>query len=231
MDEHQWIVGTESATLLDFVATVTDERRLRLIACGFLRRHWRTLRFLRQQQAVQFAEQWAEGTANLDALPAQLERLQMDAADAPLFETHLFQAAVDVLNESALEAARLCRERMIQHAAHEEAYGMPPGIDESRYTQQARVAESRGQCAVIREIVANPFRPLQVQRHWLRHQDGAAAHLLQMIRDEQRFGEMPFLADALEDAGCDEDRLLRHLREPGGHLRGCWALDALHEQV
>jgi hypothetical protein len=231
MDEHQWIISTESAALLDFVATVVDERKLRLVACGFVRRHWGTLKFIRQQQAVLFAERWAEGTANLEELPTLQERLQMDAADAPLFETYLFQAAVDVLNESALEAARLCRERMIQHAAQEEAYGMPPGIDESRYTQQARVAESRGQCAVIREIVANPFCPLQLQRHWLRHQDGAAGHLLQLIREEQRFGELPFLADALEDAGCSEDRLLRHLRESSGHLRGCWALDALQTLV
>ena len=35
------------------------------------------------------------------------------------------------------------------------------------------------------------------------------------------------LADALEEAGCDNADLLSHLRGPGPHVRGCWALDLL----
>jgi hypothetical protein len=33
------------------------------------------------------------------------------------------------------------------------------------------------------------------------------------------------LGDALEEAGCGDDTLLTHLRSPGPHVRGCWALD------
>jgi hypothetical protein len=33
------------------------------------------------------------------------------------------------------------------------------------------------------------------------------------------------LADALEEAGCADADLLRHLRGPRPHVRGCWALD------
>jgi hypothetical protein len=33
------------------------------------------------------------------------------------------------------------------------------------------------------------------------------------------------LADALEEAGCDERAVLDHCRGPGPHVRGCWALD------
>jgi hypothetical protein len=35
------------------------------------------------------------------------------------------------------------------------------------------------------------------------------------------------LADALEEAGCADAGLLGHLRGPGPHARGCWALDLL----
>jgi hypothetical protein len=36
------------------------------------------------------------------------------------------------------------------------------------------------------------------------------------------------LADALEEAGCADEALLGHLREPGAsHVRGCFALDAI----
>ena len=33
------------------------------------------------------------------------------------------------------------------------------------------------------------------------------------------------LADAVEDAGCDDDDLLANLRTPGPHVRGCWVVD------
>jgi hypothetical protein len=33
------------------------------------------------------------------------------------------------------------------------------------------------------------------------------------------------LADMLEEAGCANPRLLGHLRGPGPHVRGCWAVD------
>jgi hypothetical protein len=33
------------------------------------------------------------------------------------------------------------------------------------------------------------------------------------------------LSDALEEAGCTDADLLAHLRTPGPHVRGCWALD------
>jgi hypothetical protein len=35
------------------------------------------------------------------------------------------------------------------------------------------------------------------------------------------------LADALEEAGHDQVDVLGHLRGPGPHVRGCWAVDLL----
>src|SRR5262249_36585376 len=32
------------------------------------------------------------------------------------------------------------------------------------------------------------------------------------------------LADALEDGGCTDEVILAHLRSPGPHVRGCWAM-------
>src|SRR5262249_44357979 len=40
-------------------------------------------------------------------------------------------------------------------------------------------------------------------------------------------GHLAVLADALEDAGCTDAGLLGHLRGPGPHALGCWALDAV----
>jgi hypothetical protein len=35
------------------------------------------------------------------------------------------------------------------------------------------------------------------------------------------------LADALEEAGCDDADILTHLRQAGVHVRGCWVTDLL----
>jgi len=47
------------------------------------------------------------------------------------------------------------------------------------------------------------------------------------IYEERAFDRLPILADALEEAGYDSAELLAHLRGPGRHVRGCWALDLL----
>ena len=62
---------------------------------------------------------------------------------------------------------------------------------------------------------------------WLSWNGGTVAGLARSVYDERRFADLPILADALEEAGCDNAELLTHLRGPGPHVRGCWALDLL----
>jgi hypothetical protein len=38
---------------------------------------------------------------------------------------------------------------------------------------------------------------------------------------------MPILADALQDAGCNDEQILTHCRSAKLHSRGCWVLDAI----
>ncbi len=59
-------------------------------------------------------------------------------------------------------------------------------------------------------------------RTWLTANVQAVA---QAIYDERAFDRLPILADALEDAGCDNADILNHCRQPGEHVRGCWAVD------
>jgi hypothetical protein len=40
-------------------------------------------------------------------------------------------------------------------------------------------------------------------------------------------GRLAVLADALEEAGCDNADVLAHLRDGGDHVRGCWVVDGL----
>jgi hypothetical protein len=39
---------------------------------------------------------------------------------------------------------------------------------------------------------------------------------------------MPILADALQDAGCDNEDILNHCRDAKQtHIRGCWVVDVV----
>jgi hypothetical protein len=57
--------------------------------------------------------------------------------------------------------------------------------------------------------------------------DGTVVKLAQGIYDDRAFDRLPVLADALEEAGCDNAEILSHLRGSGPHVRGCWAVDLL----
>jgi hypothetical protein len=50
--------------------------------------------------------------------------------------------------------------------------------------------------------------------------------LASSIYQEHAFDRLPILADALEEAGCNNAEILSHCRN-GEHARGCWAVDLL----
>lgn len=80
---------------------------------------------------------------------------------------------------------------------------------------------------LLREIIGNPFQPITIDPAMRTWNAGCVERLAHAIYDERAFERLPILADALEEAGCDLAALLDHLRGPGPHFRGCWALDAV----
>ena len=78
------------------------------------------------------------------------------------------------------------------------------------------------QAALVRDLIGNPFRPATLTGPY---RTPGVAGMAESIYAEGRFEELPVLADALEDAGCADADILSHLRGPGPHVRGCWALD------
>jgi hypothetical protein len=67
----------------------------------------------------------------------------------------------------------------------------------------------------------------RMTRAVLRWHDSTVYHLALGISREQSFHLLPILADALFDAGCDNEELMRHCRSKGPHTRGCWAIDVI----
>jgi hypothetical protein len=74
-----------------------------------------------------------------------------------------------------------------------------------------------------RDIFGNPFRPVTFSPTW---RTSTAVSFARQMYDARDFSAMPILADALQDAGCDNDDVLSHCREAGAtHVRGCWVVD------
>ena len=67
----------------------------------------------------------------------------------------------------------------------------------------------------------------RVEAAWLTWHDGLLVSMAQQMYDSRDFTDMPVLADALEEAGVTDTLLLKHLRGPGPHVRGCFAIDAI----
>jgi pSer/pThr/pTyr-binding forkhead associated (FHA) protein len=56
------------------------------------------------------------------------------------------------------------------------------------------------------------------------------AALARSVSEERQFDALPILADALEEAGCDETEVLTHCRTPRLGWRVSWVADLLHRQ-
>jgi hypothetical protein len=73
-------------------------------------------------------------------------------------------------------------------------------------------------------IVGKPeFNPA-----WLSWQGGIVRNVARGIHDYRAYLELPILADAVEEAGCEDGRILRHLRATKrGHDARCWVVRGL----
>jgi hypothetical protein len=84
---------------------------------------------------------------------------------------------------------------------------------------------------LLRDIFGNPFRPASIIPAWLTPTISSLATAAYEERapssSHLNKDRLAMLADALEEAGCSEEALLEHLRGPGPHVRGCFALDAI----
>jgi hypothetical protein len=88
------------------------------------------------------------------------------------------------------------------------------------YLQNARYRQIR----LLYDVAGNPFRVCNLEPAWLTSTVVAIARRAYQSRD---FSALPILADALQEAGCDNEDILAHCRGPGPHVRGCWAVDLI----
>jgi hypothetical protein len=212
MDETQWLTSNDPVAMLMHLRGRVTERKLRLFVCACLRRHWDRLADPRSRRAVEIAELYADGLAS------EVDRFDAwDDASAAIDLSPLTGAAVLAIEPETEYSAERVSLEVVRAVVKAVAFGM----DTYR-------AEHAALCALLRCLFgprpfATPPRVPDAIRAW---DDRTIGRLARAISDEQAFDHLGVLADALEDAGCCDRVILDHLRGPGPHARGCFALDS-----
>jgi hypothetical protein len=220
MTEAEWLACTRSGEMLTYVQDKASERKLRLFMVACIRRIWDQLRDERSRAAVDLAEGYADGLAS---------KKRMRAAA---------RAALSAGHKLAAQAARLAADpQPVMYwpfqSPSAEGSTVQSAVMRAREVSSivARVRggtpETRSHCSLLRDLFGNPFCPVIADPVWLTWNDSTVPKLARAIYDGRHFADLPVLADALEDAGCDDEAILSHCRCGGEHVRGCWVLDLI----
>ncbi len=234
MTEAEWLACKDPSPMLEFVHRKVSERKLRLFSCGCCRRIWSLLTDNRSRSAVELAERLSDEP--LDA--HQLQNAEKEAREAHQECDMAASAASDTLSNpdqaafdgsiAAACAVRLPVWRGRDYACEVKEFAAMSPEDRnavlwSPEPKAARLVELESQAFLLRDIFGNPFRPVIFSPEW---RTSTALSLAKQMYDSRDFSAMPILADALQDAGCDNDDILNHCRDANQvHVRGCWVVD------
>jgi hypothetical protein len=227
MTESEWLTSTDPQSMLELLQSSgkASDRKLRLFAVSCCRRIWAFLLDSRSRESLEVSERYADGLANREQLARAWEAAMAAArvlGHPPAYAVASVTSSGDPSSTTSSTAARAAGPS-----------GIPPW--EVRATAEFQ-AERAIQANLLRDIFSNPFQPPPVRDPtWLTWNNGLVQRLAQVAYDDRLLPSglldpthLAVLSDALLDAGCSADHeLLAHLRGPGPHVRGCWAVDCL----
>jgi hypothetical protein len=208
MTEDEWLTCEDPAPMLEWLRGWTDRRSARLFVCACC------------------ARLEAHFTDAARAVLAVLER----TADRDLRSDEVYAAAGFPHSYGAFAG---------MHAAVQKALGeavASPAVLAAKRTRayvvdavraldgpEARAPEWQRQSDLVRCLFGNPFRiSPPFAPAW---RTDTVVAIARHAHDTRAFDALPVLADALQDAGCDDEPLLAHLRCCGAHGFGCRALE------
>jgi hypothetical protein len=222
MTEAEWLASADPTPMLEYLRDKASDRKLRLFACACCRLVWQRLMDERSRRAVAVGEDYADGLMGKGGL-RQAHADAGSAVKAGYWVAGVYHQGgapwFAALTARVTTARRLPAREVISFSLG--AYGMNQGS----YTG----AIGR----LLRDLFGNPFNPSPpVPAAVLAWNDRTIPRLAEALYEERKMpegtfdtGRIAILADALLDAGCDDDDLIQHCRSPGPHVRGCWAVD------
>jgi hypothetical protein len=233
MTEPEWLSCADPTLMLKFLQGKVSDRKLRLFGCACCRGICHLLTDKRSRLAIDVAERFGDGEVSTKVLDKALLKA-CDAfrddnnADWCLYQGKNIAPALvrpvvaDEQHPLAYDPIGLS-EDIVDLLAYEASHAEGGDADGKGYTE-GEALERKRQSGIIRDLLGNPFNPTALDPYWL---TSTVLVLAAGIYCEKAFDRMPILADALEDAHCDDADILNHCRHPGPHVRGCWALDLL----
>lgn len=204
MTEQEWLTCDDPAPMLEFLQGKASDRKLRLLAVACCNR----------------ASDLFKGDRSVAADIASLEfradgNLEEAQASTWPFGTHYIMRNV-LKHNDAWVCAWNTVSVITSRSPHRNICSASELFKSLPYIPRA-----------LFEIFDNPFRPIVAEADWLSWSNGTVPRIAQRVYDERSFGNLPILADALEEAGCDNAEILNHCRQPGEHVRGCWVVDLM----
>jgi hypothetical protein len=250
MTEREWLAGTDPKRMLAYLRGKASDRKLRLFAVACCRHIWHLLPEGPGRDAVVTGERFAEGLVDRRQVGTARRKVAATFSSASAGRPGAFDASRDEGEAAfaavrALEAAQAALGKRpsapsecsicAAHACGTDAAraGSPATYDDpdtyGASELEGRHREYLDQSGLLRDLFGNPFRPVTLSRSW---RTPGVVKLAQAAYDNRTLpsgtldpDRLALLADALEDAGCDNADLLGHLRGEGPHVRGCWAVD------
>ncbi|MDB5306926.1 MAG: hypothetical protein JWO38_1128 [Gemmataceae bacterium] len=232
-----------------------SERKVRLFAAAACRRVAHRMDDPRTLHALQASEQFADGGATADELAAAYEATGSVSGSVfpptmPAISWAVAAAARWLCHPDVFKVGRAAEEvpsvdgyeavitaglldpatppdihAISRHAGNRNGVVTPSDwglIWQHEVFRRGEAAGRRVQADLLRAVVGNPFRPVSFGPSW---QTSTAVALARQMYESRDFSPMPILADALQDAGCDNPDILDHCRGPGPHVRGCRVVD------
>jgi hypothetical protein len=215
MTEAEWLsCRTSIPHIMEYLrgGGRASDRKWRLFVCALARQVWPMLHSARSQKAVEVAERFADGMA---------PRREMIAAGASA------QSACQPRRGKTWFACTTARFSAYSDAWDGAEWAIGDALDAGVTAPRKRT--------LLFDLFGNPFRPSPpLPPAVLAWNDRTVPRLAEVIYEDRQLpagtldtARLGILADALLDAGCDDEELIRHCRTEGAHIRGCWTVDLI----
>lgn len=249
MTSAEWLNSNDPQPMLDFLLGKAEDRKLRLFACACCRRIWDRMSD-NSKAAVREAERCADGEITVVEMMVAAGHAYCpddnSDGDALWLATSQWSAWRAAMDDAWTAAGRegimgtadrnnnnnqqFAEERSEQARLLRDIFGnpFPPPVPWKK-----RFLGTAG--GVMKLLAGSPnwvpsrtaqkgFPTFTADPAWLTSTVVAIAQGMYESRD---FSAMPILADALQDAGCEDDDVLKHSRSDTPHVRGCFVVDLI----
>lgn len=232
MTEREWWTADDPRAMADWLYydARAAHRKLRLFCVACLYHLARAVGGWPRAKYIPLLEAFADGEFDQEGLESRLDPLDDELLFPGPLSPHVHRSpgeydqldgllsascSIDALRE---RTERCCypAEVLVLSAAFSPAAFAPSGI----------VEEIIARSPLLHDIFGPlPFHDITCDPAWL---TDTVRTLACGIYEQKAFERMPILADALQDAGCENEDILNHCRDTAcEHVRGCWVLDLL----